>query len=449
MFLASASAEAALLPVGATLFSRVTFAGLALNFAAIPLMAVAQVAGMVVVPAFAVSARLASLIGWFAYVGAEGLVRTADLVRFVPVVTWRVAPPAIQVSVLYYAGGIAAWILWRRRVRISGSSESGIARAVRRGGTLLAAAGALWILAEPWTVVRSRGDGRLHVTFIDVGQGDSALIRFPRGATLLVDAGGLSGSASFDVGDRVVAPVLRDAGVRRLGTIALTHGDADHIGGAASAILEFRPWDVWEGIPVPQSQPLRDIHVAAERVNSRSRNVQADDLEDVDGVSILVRHPRPPEWERQDVRNDDSIVLELQWRDVSVVLTGDIGAEVERALAPQFQPVPLRVVKVPHHGSLTSSSEAFVRALAPRVAVFSVGRGNRFGHPAPAVLQRYDDVHAEIFRTDRDGAITLDTDGTSLDIHTFTGREAHLHPTTVHHEGTKDAKDTKQTTSQH
>jgi competence protein ComEC len=300
----------------------------------------------------------------------------------------------------------------------------------------------LWIVAEPWTAFRATGDGRLHVTFIDVGQGDSALIRFPRGATMLVDAGGLGGSASFDVGDRVVAPVLRDGGVRRLGTVALTHGDADHIGGAAAAIREFRPWDIWEGIPVPPFAPLQAIHVVAASTNSRSRMVQTDDVIEVDGVSIVVRHPSLPDWERQDVRNDDSIVLELLWRDVSVVLTGDIGAEVERAIASRFQPAPLRIVKVPHHGSLTSSSDRFVHVLSPRVAVVSVGRSNRFGHPAPAVLRRYEDVHAEIFRTDRDGAVTVDTDGASLDIHTFTGRALHIDSTTIHHEGAKDTKNT-------
>jgi len=101
---------------------------------------------------------------------------------------------------------------------------------------------------------------------------------------------------------------------------------------------------------------------------------------------------------------------------------------------------PLRIVKVPHHGSLTSSTPEFVRALAPRVAVVSVGRGNHFGHPAPEVLRRYRDVGAEIFRTDRDGAVTIDTDGLSVDVHTFTGRHIGLFATPVHHEDTKNTK---------
>ena len=97
----------------------------------------------------------------------------------------------------------------------------------------VAVATALWILLDPRTILASRGDGRLHVTFVDVGQGDAIFVVFPHGSTLLVDAGGLS-SASFDVGDRVVAPVIRDAGFYRLDYLALTHGDPDHIGGAAS-----------------------------------------------------------------------------------------------------------------------------------------------------------------------------------------------------------------------
>jgi competence protein ComEC len=443
MLIASAAAEAALLPVGATIFSRVTFAGLALNCLAIPLMAVAQIAGMVVVPLFALSGLLASAAGWFAYLGAEGLVRTANLVAYAPFVTWRVAPPALAVSALYYVGGLTAWCLWRRRVRLTGSAESVAQGCLRRAAALAAAVAGVWIVAEPWTAIRAGGDGRLHITFIDVGQGDAALVRFPRGATLLVDAGGLPGGGSFDIGDRVVAPVLRTTGVRRLGTIALTHGDADHIGGAAAAIREFLPWEVWEGVPVPRSPALQVIHGVEDAVHSLSRFVQTGDATSVDGVSVIVRHPRPPEWERQDPRNDDSIVLELLWRDVSVVLTGDIGAEVEREIESQFPRVPLRVLKVAHHGSLTSSSNGFLNALAPRVAVVSVGRSNRFGHPAPAVLQRYQEIHAEVFRTDRDGAVSIETDGKSMNVRTFVGRTLYLQSTPAHHEGSNDTKGTK------
>ena len=137
---------------------------------------------------------------------------------------------------------------------------------------------------------------------------------------------------------------------------------------------------------------------------------------------MIARHPGVEDWERQKVRNDDSLVLELRWRDISILLTGDIGRIPERTLAQTIPPARVRVVKIPHHGSLTSSSEDFVRALQPQVAVVSTGRSNHFGHPVPEVLERYRVVGAEIFRTDRDGAVIVETDGTSLAVHGFTGR---------------------------
>jgi competence protein ComEC len=407
MFVASVAAEALLFPIGALTFSRVTFAGLALNFLAIPLMAVAQIAGMGVVPLAMVSRGAAALAGWVAHLGAAGLVQSADLVRFAPALSYRVAPPS-WIAVAAYYGAAAAW--WRCRHRASG---------------VVAVAAALWILIDPRTLM-ARGDGRLHVTFLDVGQGDSAFVVFPGGSTLLVDAGGLSASSSFDIGDRVVAPVVRDAGFRRIDYVALTHGDPDHIGGAESILREFRPREVWEGIPVPRFEPLTRLRLAAQGNGSRWANVYRGDRLVIDEVDVAARHPLAADWERQKVRNDDSLVLELRWHDVSVLLTGDIGKAVERDVASTIPPARLRIVKIPHHGSLTSSSPAFLAALRPRIAVASAGRANHFGHPVPEVLERYRTAGAEVFRTDQDGAVTVTTDGTSVGVRTFTGRSLSL-----------------------
>jgi competence protein ComEC len=407
MLAASIAAELLLLPVGAFVFERVTFAGLVLNFAAIPLMALVQVAGMLVVPVFIASAGAAAWIGWLAHIAAVGLVRSASLVQYAPFVSWRVAAPAWWAILAYYFALVA--LALARRPPFPGFRAAALAAA------------ALWIIAEPWTVLAAGGDGRLHATFIDVGQGDSAFVRFPRGKTMLVDVGGLAGG-SFDIGDRVVAPALRSAGVRRLDLVALSHGDPDHIGGAHSVVREFRPRQIWEGVPVPSFAPLRALREDAEAVGAAWVTVKSGDHSRMDDVDVMVWSPELPDWERQKVRNDDSIVIELRWRAVSILLTGDIGRAVEHSLS-SIVPSPLRVVKVPHHGSLTSSSAEFVHAAAPRVAVFSVGRSNRFGHPAADVLDRYHDVGAEIFRTDQDGAVSVDTDGQTLTVSTFTGRK--------------------------
>jgi competence protein ComEC len=139
-------------------------------------------------------------------------------------------------------------------------------------------------------------------------------------------------------------------------------------------------------------------------------------------VELLVHHPPHPEWERQRVRNDDSEVIEIRHGRVSFVFTGDIGRDVERSIAPGFAPAAIRIVKVPHHGSASSSSQVFLDALRPDVAVISAGRGNPFGHPVPDVLDRYRRVGAAIYRTDHDGAVTVETDGITVRVKTFNGR---------------------------
>jgi competence protein ComEC len=271
-------------------------------------------------------------------------------------------------------------------------------------------------------MLAARGDGRLHVTFLDVGQGDSAFVVFPRGSTLLVDAGGVASSSSFDIGDRVVAPVVRASGHRRIDRLALTHGDPDHIGGAMSILREFRPVEVWEGVPVPRLDALTGLRTEAQSLGARWANVYAGASTRIDDVDVLAWHPDPPEWERQRVRNDDSLVLELRWKEVSILLTGDIGKVPEaavRSLMATLPAKPIRVVKIPHHGSLTSSSVPFVEAVRPQIAVVSAGRLNHFGHPVPEVLKRYESVGAEIFRTDRDGAVFVESDGWSVTVRRY------------------------------
>ena len=258
---ASVAAETMLLPISAFVFSRVTFAGPIANFAAVPLMGVVQVAGILVLFATPVSSTLAAAAGWTAHVAAEGLVRSADVVTLVPSLTWRVAAPHWFAIVAYYGGLVAGWMLWRPRASQPAAQtlqfRAGAATSldvvlmrssIRRSAFAVAIVAGLWMVGEPWMGLKSPGNGRLRVTFIDVGQGDAALVQFPRGAAMLVDAGGLTGASSFDIGDRVVAPVLRHLGIWRLDSVVVTHGDLDHAGGAASIVREFRPRDIWEGI---------------------------------------------------------------------------------------------------------------------------------------------------------------------------------------------------------
>jgi competence protein ComEC len=272
----------------------------------------------------------------------------------------------------------------------------------------------------------------LRVAFLDVGQADATVLILPDGRALLVDAalGPLGPLAAdpgrdggFDAGQQVVAPALRALGVRRLEALVITHGDPDHVGGAGTVAVRFRPRVIWEGVPVPPHAGLRLLAELASALGASWRTVQAGDVERFGPVTIRVLHPPRPEWERQRVRNEDSVVLEITLGCVAIVLPGDIGAEGEAASVALLPARPrLVVLKAPHHGSASSSTPAFLSALQPDVVVFSAGRPSRYGHPASAVVARYRARGTAIFSTPEDGAVVLDTDGEGVELKTATGR---------------------------
>jgi len=421
LFAATICAELALFPIATFHFSRVTVAGLGLNFAAIPLMSVTQLAGMAAVGLVPVNAALAAGVGWIAHVAAAGIVESTRVLAWAPWLSWRLPAPGLTVVAVYYAG----WVIWLTAAH---------RRWVRRVGATLAGTSAAAMLAAPipgWNggqagdacalLPAAGGMEPLRVDFLDVDQADATLVRFPDRRSLLVDAAGqVRGQA--DVGGRVVVPAVWALGVRRLDYLAITHGHPDHVGGAGAVLGDLRPREVWEGIPVPSSESLALLRADARAVGAAWRTRSRGDVEHVGGVHVRVLHPPAPDWERPRVRNDDSLVLELRYGDVSIVLPGDIEAGVEAAVAPAFDPALWRVVKAPHHGSRTSSSAAFVEALKPTLAVVSAGRDHTFGHPHPEVVARYEAAGAVVLATGQEGAVAICTDGRRLVAMTHDGR---------------------------
>jgi competence protein ComEC len=405
---ASCAVEIVLLPVGASSFSRVTVAGVALNLLAVPLMSIAQIAGLLVS-----ASPVSSMADAAAVVGAGAawlLVESARLVEFAPWLTTRVSAPPAPLVLAYYVALAAAL-----------SSV----RLVRRSGAISVMACALAIVTGVISTGAGPTPGSLRLTMFDVGQGEALLLQMPGGKGMMVDAGGIPfGASSFDLGARVLAPALWARGVRRLDTLVVTHGDPDHIGGAGSVIADFSPRSLWEGVPVPGHAPLRDLLSIATAAGAAIEPRRAGMTFADQAIRLRVLHPAAPDWERQKVRNDDSVVIEVLYGDVAILLTGDIGADVERALIPHLTQARIRILKAGHHGSRTSTSRELLNAWRPQVALISCGRGNAFGHPAPEVLRRLDELGVRILRTDRDGQITLDTDGTVLQIRTFRGGQS-------------------------
>lgn len=387
---ASFAAQLTLAPLLLAHFNRLAPAALLLNLAAVPLSSAVLLTGTVAAscpPAWTAAQRFAGDLAWMA---AHALLRSADPVRQMPALDVRLPAPPPWAVVLFVAGlvGLATG-KWTK------------------AATGLAAVGFLALLVGRRPPAP---DGRLHLTVLDVGQGDCLVVRTPAGRIWLVDAGG-SFDGRFDVGEAVVAPYLWSIGVRHIAGILVTHAHPDHAGGVPFLLRSFDVGEVWEG-----PRPRRDggyerldgaLRTAVVNRRSVSRGVRAD----WDGVAVEVLGPAggPPPWR---TRNDDSVVVALRLGTVRMLLTGDIESGAEEALSPG----PVAVLKVPHHGSRSSSTGAFLARAAPAVAVVSVGRRSRFGHPHPEVVRRYQDRGCRLFRTDRDGTVTVSTDGAVLGV---------------------------------
>jgi competence protein ComEC len=412
---ASLAVEVALLPVSVSVFSRITWAGLVLNLVAVPMMAVVQVAGLatVLVPAEVV----ASAAGWIAHQAAAAIVESSALVEAAPWLVLHVPPAGASLVAAYY---LALGVLAR------GGPVAGQAHPVRRGARALASVvlgGSLVCMIAgvgPRAGTGRPSAGSLRWTMFDVGQGEAMLVQFPDGPSVLIDsAGSPFGAGTIDMGARVLTPAVWARGVRTLDTVLLTHGDPDHIGGARSVLRDFAVPRLWHGVPVPTSDPMRGVLSAAARQRAVVEERRSGEAWTWRGARVRVLHPPEPEWERRRVRNDDSVVLEVVYGDVALLLTGDISGEIERTLVPRLTPAGTRILKVAHHGSRTSTSVALLEAWRPQLALISCGRGNTFGHPAPDVLQRLRSAGARVLRTDQDGEITIETDGRQVRVRTY------------------------------
>lgn len=255
----------------------------------------------------------------------------------------------------------------------------------------------------------------LQVTFVSVGQGDCAVVRFPGSKVMLIDGGG-SLSDSFDPGERLVAPLLWSQKIMRVDYLVLSHPELDHFGGFRFIAQNFHPREFWT-IAAPSTDIEYEqllVILAGERVRLSLMDALAAPMV-IGGVRIACLNPAA---KISESRNNSSMVLALTYGAGSILFTGDLEARGERQMLARGSVGRATVLKVPHHGSRTSSTPELLAAVAPAYAVISVGHLNAFHFPAPEVLARYRDCGARILRTDEVGAVNVKINATSLTVTT-------------------------------
>ena len=401
---ASVAAYLGTLPILMQAFHTVPTFGVLTNLLLLPLAGLLVPAGMLALGLVALWPAAAAVIFSVLAHPISWLVSLTTLIADLPNAQLHLASPSALMIVAYY-GALASFVFagrWPKRLTYAGACALVV------------------LLGASWQVLETRSD-RLRVTFLDVGTGDAILVQAPGNHNLLIDGGGTY-DGRFDVGARVIAPVLWDRHIRRFDLVALTHPHPNHARGLVS-LLRLFPTEhlLTNGTPMRYDY-LRDILAAGERWNTRHHTAPSGRREWRWG-DLRLTVLSPPSAAEQARRtwnpkseNDRSLVLLLRYGEVRILLTGDIQHATEHWLAAHRADLRADVMQVPHHGSKTSTLPDFVRHVQPRDGIISLGAGNPYGHPHPRVLDALAEQQVRVWRTDIHGAVTVSTDGSTYEI---------------------------------
>jgi competence protein ComEC len=406
------------LPIIVCHFNRLSLAGLLLNPLMVPLASLLIPFALFALSLAMVFPLAGGLLAPPVAVLIEAFHRIPTLFAQIPFASIPVPTPAALWVVLYYAALLAgAWSWLYRPSGKKGETPGWLPKPAWAGAFAL---GLFFFLFVPR--LPAFGNGPLHITVLDVGQGESIYIEFPNRETMLIDGGGFYKNL-LDIGNIVLAPFLWDRGLTRLDYLSVTHSDNDHIRGLESLLRLFPVGhflDTFIGLPDRRIERLR--RQARER-SARLTPLTAGTPLDIGEVRLLPFHPSetfirqsPSLAESGRIGNDLSLVLRIDYKNFSMLLTGDIGAEAEAHLLRQGAPLRANVLKGPHHGSRHSSHPAFIQAVAPQAVIFSSHDRSPWRHPHPEVIERYQQAGAEVWRTDQHGAVHIESGGHGFDI---------------------------------
>jgi len=416
-------ATLATLPLVAFNFHRIPLFGIVVTALALPSLPFILAGSLGTALAGLIHPVLGQMLGWLAWVPLSYLVELVSLAPGTTISGGWVGGPLIWAwylilgGLLLLPGGLSYLQNLRSRVnfRIEGLASSSLPHLRPNGKTLGVLGGAIILAVSGtllWAQVFSGSDGKLHVYFFDVGQGDSILIVSPGGRQLLVDGGPDAAS-----GVRALSGSLTPWD-RSLDLVALTHMDSDHGRGLLEVLNRYQVGMVLVGLEQPGASlyPQWRAALAGQQLMATPVRAGYRILLDDDVILEVLHPPASPFLESFSEQNNNGLVLRLVYHEVSFLLTADIEAEAEIYLLREAELLEADVLKVAHHGSKTSTTTAFLEAVNPSAAVISAGEDNRFGHPHLPVLARLKQQVTEggIYQTSQQGRIEFISDGTGL-----------------------------------
>jgi len=412
--LASVAAIVGTAPLAARQFNSFSYVALPANMLAVP------VAGFVAVPLgllscliYAISPGTTLPLAWLNSQVLGMFYGVVRLFALAPHANVHPCAPGAIATILFYVS-MTAVLLWH---------TSAFRKTVAAGCSTAVFAGAVFL--------NPGHTEKLTATFFDVGQGDSALVEFPGGQTMLIDGGG--SVRGIDPGRSAIAPYLWNHGVRRLDYVVLTHPHPDHINGLAYIIDNFEVGQVWEGGLSSDNDGYARICKLIKTLRLPRYVISGTGEMPVGGATMQVLHTAAESLDDTDREvyareNNRSLVLRVKYRDVSVLFAADAGHEAQGAMLAASPPLPLKstVLKMPHHGGRDACNEPFIRAVEPKAAVISVGRYNSFHHPSPETVSTLKGIGTRVLRTDMDGAVVFETNGKEFTLTTY--EDASLKP---------------------
>jgi competence protein ComEC len=472
LFMMSTAIQFLTLPLMAAYFNRVAPVGILLNIFSGLLTGIIMLAAILALFIGALKATLAMPFVWLVKSAHDLLVNSINPFLEISGMSFRAAHYEGWQTIIYalYFVPVAASVLlidrWLRgqgeaKKQRSGEETPSVLRPKSLGSTFVAsvtrplAVSLLCVtvlLVSAIAVIKPPArlpSGKLTVYFLDVGQGDSALVVFPQGSTMLIDGGGelsfkgATGNAkekqgavspatpqeqeredrepefkeqSFSIGESVVSRFLWSKGLTHIDYLLATHADADHMDGLAAVARNFTVHEAIVGRVVTNDSEFKDFVRATARQKTPLALLNVGERFEIEGVTIEIFWPLSGKPVAQKSSNNDSIVLRLSYGANSILFTGDIEKESEEWLTKSAIDLRSEVLKIPHHGSKTSSTEAFIDAVKPRLAIVSVSERSRFGHPHAVVVERYQKRGVQLYQTGRDGMITVQSDGTTLQV---------------------------------